>query len=157
MCLVATLRHHLLEAANDIRTIHEQLGHRDLSTTMANRLVRGQGRPESPLDQRGPRVGRRARYPAKAAGVLALSRPAYPASTPWQIPRQVPLAIGLPTQLNQAVCRATLQPSFRYRDTELSRLVRRTQEQCIRIEPALGGAWAGRRTALPLPLHLCKS
>jgi hypothetical protein len=52
-----------------------------------------------------------------------LSSSAYPVDGPWQIPRQVQLANGLPNKLNQTLWRATLQPPFSYRDTELNRLI----------------------------------
>src|SRR5437773_8002845 len=73
-------------------------GHRDLSTTRIYVSVLNQDKwgPTKSARSAGQESGRRARYPAKPAGVSALSRPAYPASAPWQIPRQVPLAIGLP-------------------------------------------------------------
>lgn len=62
-------------------------------------------------------------YPATPAGVSLLSRSAYPASLEWPIPRQVPMALGLPNRLNPVVWRATLRPSFDDRDIELNRLL----------------------------------
>jgi hypothetical protein len=41
------------------------------------------------------------------------------------------MAIGFAKEVNQAFCRATLQPSFKYRDTELNRYAGKTRKLWI--------------------------
>ena len=80
---------------------------------------------------------------------LALSRSPYPASAPSKIPAQVQMAIGFPAKLNEALCRATLQPPFNDRDTELSRLLIRLDGSIVwRIDGPLSDIRDDLHTAM---------